>query len=508
MFQCRKFLHADKTEGECTEAYCKRCPEYKQRGTPIPAEPALPPAPKPPPRNATATIVFAGPPSNPFPIPPVRNLLYHVYPVAGNGIWQWNVEQILKRINAFTGRRVVGVVTDSGCDPVEKVMEAFKGEVTEWVVLPNDPTLREVVTWLPLWEKLIHAGLEDTTFCFHAKGVTRGNHTTCVRWAEMTYELCLDYLPLVDEALARYPLTGPFKLDAIGWRRKSASNWHYSGTGFWVRNAALLKRAWRNVDQFYGGTEAWVGTHFASSEGHCLFREWDTLHRGMYDPAFLAETEMLLDQWKTANAHWRSDYATKKTLPPQVEKLEIGGGIYPREGFTNLDQVPNADIHFDLDSIPGQTLPLPDESVGEVYSSHCFEHLKDPIAVMREVARVCRVGARVEIRVPHWLSDIAFSPGHLSILSQTVVRNVCHFFTKQHWGGRPRRLKLVDETYSKSGFFGEVRNLHPEWTEEQVLKFAPGAAHDVRYIFEVVAYHDELGEAEAPGGSHYGRSKA
>ncbi len=184
-------------------------------------------------------------------------------------------------------------------------------------------------------------------------------------------------------------------------------------------------------------------------------------------------------------------------------KLELGGGPFPRgEGFVNLDRVPGADVVFDLDTIPPGYLPFGDETVAEVYSSHALEHLRDPLEVLREIARVCRVGAPVEIRVPHWLSDIAMSPGHTCVLGPVAVRNICHFFLTQHWTGRPRRLELLREEYSPSAYFGELKGLYPAWTDDQLLRLCPGAAHDVRFHFEVTAYAGEPGEAEAPGGSH------
>lgn len=171
-------------------------------------------------------------------------------------------------------------------------------------------------------------------------------------------------------------------------------------------------------------------------------------------------------------------------------KLEIGGGTRPcGNGFRNLDKCPEADIVFDLDTIPPGHLPFADESVAECYSSHCFEHLRNPAEVMREVARVCRQGAPFELRVPHPLSDVAMVPGHLHVLSPLCLKNMNHYFRQDWWPPErfPRRLELQREEVSPSEFFPEIRGLHPTWSEEQVLKFAARAAHDVRFHFLVVA---------------------
>ena len=70
-------------------------------------------------------------------------------------------------------------------------------------------------------------------------------------------------------------------------------------------------------------------------------------------------------------------------------KLEIGGGNTPRgEGFVNLDCLPCADIAIDLEKDP---LPFADDSVDEVYSAHCLEHVNNAVGVLAEVLRVCKV---------------------------------------------------------------------------------------------------------------------
>jgi hypothetical protein len=42
---------------------------------------------------------------------PRRNLLYHIWPIT-DSLWRWNVEQLLKRIELFNGKRVLSVFLD------------------------------------------------------------------------------------------------------------------------------------------------------------------------------------------------------------------------------------------------------------------------------------------------------------------------------------------------------------------------------------------------------------
>jgi hypothetical protein len=223
------------------------------------------------------------PPALPQPV--TRNLLYHVAPASGNGVWQRNVEQLLKRIDLFNGRRVVAIVTGRArrldyaanfkLDPPEAVKEAFRGHVEEFLVLPNDPRLREVVTFRPLLDRVADADPSQITFYGHAKGVTRpvNDGVTVHRWTDIMHETCLDHMPLVEEQLARHPITGSFKKLGQGFGG-SRSAWHYSGSFYWLRNSAVFsRRNWQLVDRQWWGSESWPGLLFSPSEAGCLFHE-------------------------------------------------------------------------------------------------------------------------------------------------------------------------------------------------------------------------------------------
>jgi SAM-dependent methyltransferase len=86
-------------------------------------------------------------------------------------------------------------------------------------------------------------------------------------------------------------------------------------------------------------------------------------------------------------------------------KLDIGSGKRKREGFIGIDISPRAvaDIRADLE----KALPFRDNTFSEVWMNHVFEHLNNPVGVMEEIWRICRNGALVEIRGPH------FSKPHL-----------------------------------------------------------------------------------------------
>jgi len=76
-------------------------------------------------------------------------------------------------------------------------------------------------------------------------------------------------------------------------------------------------------------------------------------------------------------------------------KVDIGGGLFPRQGYLTIDQE-DADINCDLN----EGIPLPDNSVGVLNASHVLEHLRDPIKSMREIHRVLAHGGWAMIEVP------------------------------------------------------------------------------------------------------------
>jgi SAM-dependent methyltransferase len=84
-----------------------------------------------------------------------------------------------------------------------------------------------------------------------------------------------------------------------------------------------------------------------------------------------------------------------------MQKLNIGSGEFLKDGFVNVDyySVSKPDVVHDLTKFP---YPFKNDYFDWVESDHCFEHLPNPFAVMKEVHRISKNGAKVIIRVPHF----------------------------------------------------------------------------------------------------------
>jgi predicted SAM-dependent methyltransferase len=94
-------------------------------------------------------------------------------------------------------------------------------------------------------------------------------------------------------------------------------------------------------------------------------------------------------------------------------RLELGSGGFIREGFFGVDahDLPGVAIQADL-NLPLNLLP--DDSVDEIVSYHCFEHVQNFLGLMSELHRVMKPGATMKIVVPHFSNPYYYSdPTHL-----------------------------------------------------------------------------------------------
>lgn len=114
-------------------------------------------------------------------------------------------------------------------------------------------------------------------------------------------------------------------------------------------------------------------------------------------------------------------------------KIHLGCGKDYRKGYVNCDisKEVNPDRIVNLE----KKLPFKDSSVDEVLMNHVLEHTIKPIEVMKEIYRICENGALVDISVPYFSSESAFSQiDHYSFFSWTTFDclDKNHF---GHWQG-------------------------------------------------------------------------
>lgn len=86
-------------------------------------------------------------------------------------------------------------------------------------------------------------------------------------------------------------------------------------------------------------------------------------------------------------------------------KINLGAGYSKVQDYVSCDHDPltNPDYLVDLEKDP---LPFEDSSVEGVLAHHILEHMGDGyFHLLKEIYRVCKNGAIVDVRVPHPRSD-------------------------------------------------------------------------------------------------------
>lgn len=181
-----------------------------------------------------------------------------------------------------------------------------------------------------------------------------------------------------------------------------------------------------------------------------------------------------------------------KTIGDTQGRIEIGGGTRPKEGYFNLDQldIPAVDYVIDFEKIGhnGPNLPFADDSVSEVYSSHCLEHIRNIPFLLHDICRVCRVDATVTIKVPWWNHEMAMCGGHVCTISPKQVDHWCLEFVRDWWP-KPKckkRLQLQSTTIIPTSHFQEIRQAFQQLSDITIYNCFSNTASEVSYGFMVI----------------------
>jgi SAM-dependent methyltransferase len=109
--------------------------------------------------------------------------------------------------------------------------------------------------------------------------------------------------------------------------------------------------------------------------------------------------------------------------PGRVLDVGCGSKKYPGAVGIDVSAETDADLVLDLDEPPYEGLA--DDSFDQIICQDVIEHVRDPFAVMRELHRVARPGARVHLRRSHFSSVLAYSdPTHRHVFSAIAVESL------------------------------------------------------------------------------------
>jgi predicted SAM-dependent methyltransferase len=148
-------------------------------------------------------------------------------------------------------------------------------------------------------------------------------------------------------------------------------------------------------------------------------------------------------------------------------KLDLGCGVQKREGFIGVDMNPNsdADVICDLEIAP---YPFHDDSIAEINSDHCVEHLEDLSLFLGEIHRISKPGARIRLVFPHY-SRSWFSTQHKRAYGINILHHYTDKFevisTKLNYTWISRRHLNRLPLYLAVGLIDFLANLSPWFCE-------------------------------------------
>lgn len=159
--------------------------------------------------------------------------------------------------------------------------------------------------------------------------------------------------------------------------------------------------------------------------------------------------------------------------------LQLGCGDVRIDGFYGVDRValPGVAVEADLEEPLGL---FPDDSVAEVLSHHCFEHVRGFLPLMSELFRVVRPGGRILVEVPHFSNPYAWSdPTHVRTFGLYTMfyfvrpelqpqRKVPVFYSSTRFRVLGTRIKPMPRTWFDRiafPFMGTVINRSIEWQD-------------------------------------------
>lgn len=166
--------------------------------------------------------------------------------------------------------------------------------------------------------------------------------------------------------------------------------------------------------------------------------------------------------------------------------LDVGCGATKYPGSTGLDISADtaADVVHDLDVFP---YPFEDDTFDQVLMQDVIEHVEDPVKVIAELQRICRPGARIHLRTPHFSSMLAYSDAtHKHILSAEAIRTLAQPRFDHY---TPVRLRVVHITLDlwfpfRALGIGKLANRFPMQYESYLAFRFP--AMNIRAELEVV----------------------
>lgn len=117
----------------------------------------------------------------------------------------------------------------------------------------------------------------------------------------------------------------------------------------------------------------------------------------------------------------------------KIMKLNLGSGYKRYPDVLNVDHDPltQPDFLVDLENL---SLPIEDSSVEYIIAHHVLEHIGAGFFdLMKEIYRICKRDAILEIKVPHHRSEIFYSdPTHIRPITIDSLKLFSKKYNEEH----------------------------------------------------------------------------
>jgi SAM-dependent methyltransferase len=172
--------------------------------------------------------------------------------------------------------------------------------------------------------------------------------------------------------------------------------------------------------------------------------------------------------------------------------LEIGSGgagYCPRSRTKYVDKLVNGDKGPDIVS-DACMIPLEGESVNFIFSSHCLEHIPNPLKALKEWDRILKHGGVLCLILPHHEKLID------SCRQVTTLDHVIEDFNREEGEVDPSHFSEMQEGWVKNGVISadevwdsdfRVKNslLHYHvWTQTEIVDILRYISYKILYVCE------------------------
>lgn len=211
-----------------------------------------------------------------------RNLISYYYFTPNNEYIKYHISLLKKYSHIFDGKKVIYISTDKDIN-IKNIDTSIFNFINPDIVkiVENNPENRESEYFIDQVGEMINISDENSmTFYTHSKGSTYGNNSNLLNWIVSMYFFNLEeeYIKLISSNFSnnKKKFSGIFRIP-FPCQPWITSNWHYSGTFFWINNRQVFVDGWDDyyTDRF--SVESYPGKKFDisdSMESEILFNEY------------------------------------------------------------------------------------------------------------------------------------------------------------------------------------------------------------------------------------------